>query len=345
MTGAALALGEGCNRVRAAYGDSLPTEVHHNNQRPLFALGMIMLGGALVQHFFERIPVPYTAMCLVYGALLGTWVILAPDFTLQPGMQVGSYNFDGHYLMCNVTERIPNDLYNHGSHLGNSLRDIGEMDSHLLLHLFLPPLLFESAFAIDWHIFAKIFKTALVLAGPGLVVATGCTGLVYLGIYPDWPWEAAMLAGGILSATDPVAVVALLREMGVKKSLATLIEAESLMNDGTAVVVFTIFLKAVRAGSLLSWLAGQGLSAGHIAWVAFRMSVVGPLWGFGLAILSLMFLDLNQHKDRDANVEATVTVAMPYLVFYSAETAFGDKDQLSGVLAVVAFGLTFASPW
>ena len=70
-----------------------------------------------------------------------------------------------------------------------------------------------------------------------------------------------MLAGGILSATDPVAVVALLREMGVKKSLATLIEAESLMNDGTAVVVFTIFLKAVRAGSLLSWLAGQGLSA------------------------------------------------------------------------------------
>ena len=64
-----------------------------------------------------------------------------------------------------------------------------------------------------------------------------------------------------------------------------------------------------------------------------------------MAVASLHFLNLNAHHDRDANVEATVTVAMPYLVFYSAETAFGDKDQLSGVLAVVAFGLTYASPW
>lgn len=103
------------------------------------------------------------------------------------------------------------------------------------------------------------------------------TALLYLAIFPEWPWEAAFLAGGILSATDPVAVVALLREMGVKKSLATLIEAESLMNDGTAVVVFTIFLKAVRAGSLLAWLSSQGLVAGHIAWVAFRMSIIGPV--------------------------------------------------------------------
>ena len=59
-----------------------------------------------------------------------------------------------------------------------------------------------------------------------------------------------MLLGGILSATDPVAVVALLREMGIKKSLATLIEAESLLNDGTAVVVYSILLKAVEQGGL-----------------------------------------------------------------------------------------------
>lgn len=101
----------------------------------------------------------------------------------------------------------------------------------------------------------------------------------------------------------------------------------------------------MRNGSLLAWLATGGYQPGHIAWVAFRMSVIGPLWGCACAVASLLFLDLNAHKDRDANVEATVTVAMPYLVFYGAETAFGDKDQLSGVLAVVAFGLTFASPW
>ena len=66
----------------------------------------------------------------------------------------------------------------------------------------------------------------------------------------SWSWEPAMLVGGILSATDPVAVVALLKELGVKKSLATLIEAESLLNDGTAVVVYSILLKAVQAGGL-----------------------------------------------------------------------------------------------
>ena len=71
---------------------------------------------------------------------------------------------------------------------------------------------------------------ALFLALPGLVVCTSLTGLTYMAFY-GWSWEAAMLLGGILSATDPVAVVALLREMGVKKSLATLIEAESLLND------------------------------------------------------------------------------------------------------------------
>ena len=61
---------------------------------------------------------------------------------------------------------------------------------------------------------------AVFLALPGLIVATLLTGFTYLALY-GWKWEACMLLGGILSATDPVAVVALLRDMGVKKSLAT----------------------------------------------------------------------------------------------------------------------------
>ena len=218
--------------MTAVWGDTTPHESdHHNNQLPIFGLGLMLLGGAFVQHFFEKLPVPYTAMCLLYGALLGVWVLFSPYFTLQPGMLAGElYAPGGIAVQCNVTSRVPNDLYARGSHLGNSLRAIGEMDPHLLLHLVLPPLLFESAFAIDWHIFAKIASNALVLAVPGLMLATGITGALYYGMY-QWPWEACMLAGGILSATDPVAVVALLRAMGVKKSLATLIEAESLMND------------------------------------------------------------------------------------------------------------------
>jgi NhaP-type Na+/H+ or K+/H+ antiporter len=56
----------------------------------------------------------------------------------------------------NVTRFLANDLYNGGSHLGNGLRGLAEMSPHLLLNIVLPPLLFESAFAIDWHIFEKV---------------------------------------------------------------------------------------------------------------------------------------------------------------------------------------------
>ena len=73
-----------CDRLRAVWGDTSPVDSgHHNFQRPLLALGVVMLGGALVQHFFEGVPIPYTAMCLIYGALLGALVLFSPDFTLQ----------------------------------------------------------------------------------------------------------------------------------------------------------------------------------------------------------------------------------------------------------------------
>jgi NhaP-type Na+/H+ or K+/H+ antiporter len=212
-----------------------------------------------------------------------------------------------HVLMCNVTERIPNDLHFHGWHLGNSLRMLGTMDPHLLLHLLLPPLLFESAFSIDFHMFLKLGNNALLLAGPGVAVAAALTGSGYLLLY-DWGWEASMLLGAILSATDPVAVVALLREMGVKKSLATLIEAESLLNDGTAVVAYSVLLKAVQAGSLSAWLAAEGASPLYIVWVTFRMAVLGPLWGILLGVFTLFLLDSLQGEQRKADIECVLTL-------------------------------------
>jgi len=134
--------------------------------------------------------------------------------------------------------------------------------------------------------------------------------------------------------------------MGVKKSLATLIEAESLLNDGTAVVVYSILLKAVQAGGFSSYLASAANSNGwHIVWVAARMSVIGPAFGALIGVLSVRWLEANAGTDRDANVEVICTLAMPFLVFYLAETAFGEAMQMSGVLAVVCYGLVFASPY
>ncbi|MBT7362581.1 MAG: hypothetical protein HN813_11415, partial [Rhodospirillaceae bacterium] len=88
------------------------------------------------------------------------------------------------------------------------------------------------------------------------------------------------LGKGQIRDSNRHVLMALLREMGVKKSLATLIEAESLLNDGTAVVVYSILLKAVQSEGLGAWLAVSSDAGGwYIVWVTVRMSIIGPLFG------------------------------------------------------------------
>lgn len=88
-------------------------------------------------------------------------------------------------------------------------------DPHLILTTFLPVLLFESAFAMDVHIFYKLFWQIIVLAVFGLAIATLLTGVMANMVFTyDWTWFQALMFGSIISATDPVAVVALLNELG-----------------------------------------------------------------------------------------------------------------------------------
>lgn len=137
----------------------------------------------------------------------------------------------------------------------NNFLGIAEIDPHVMLSLFLPALLFESAFVMDYHIFWKQFYSIFLLAGPGILLATTLTGFMLL-LIPEFSdlreglgFPLNFLMGTMLSATDPVAVVALLHELGADPKLATLIEGESLMNDGTAIVIF-IILKGFTKKSL-----------------------------------------------------------------------------------------------
>ena len=119
------------------------------------------------------------------------------------------------------------------------------MDGHLILYVFLPILIFEAGFALDVHTFKKSFLNAFYLAGPGIVTATVMSGMAFVGmvsifgdpggVLEEWNVDAgaflilsSMLFGAVVSATDPVAVVALLKELGASKKLGTLIEGESL---------------------------------------------------------------------------------------------------------------------
>lgn len=108
------------------------------------------------------------------------------------------------------------------------------LDPHLLLFIFLPPLIYEGTIAVDFHVFKTSFYQMALLAGPGVLISMGCTALVAKYVFNyGWDWYTALTFGAMFSATDPVAVVSLLKELGASKHLAILIEGESLFNDGT----------------------------------------------------------------------------------------------------------------
>ena len=98
---------------------------------------------------------------------------------------------------------------------------MSSQNPHLILTTFLPVLLFESAFAMDVHIFYKMFWQVVLLAVFGLAVATALSGIMAKMVFVDyqWTWLEALLFGSIVSATDPVAVVALLNDLGESTGL------------------------------------------------------------------------------------------------------------------------------
>ena len=170
-----------------------------------------------------------------------------------------------------------------------------------------------------------------MMAGPMVLVSTYLTGLAMyyvLGYNEDgankFPFTAALLFGSIASATDPVAVVSLLKTLGASKKLATLIEGESLFNDGTAMVLFLILLEFVE---------GKEKTFGEILILLLRMAVGGPI--VGLLGGYIMVFTLNRLWN-DYVLEVNTTFVYSYIIFYVAES---EGVHVSGILALVALGL------
>jgi len=197
----------------------------------------------------------------------------------------------------------------------------------LLFTVFLPGLLFEAAFHLDLQQFWRNRVTIISLAVPGVMAGIFLTTLILTPVasvvasVQDFTWHYAIVFGALITATDPIAVVATFKKLGVPKRLRLIMEGESLMNDGTGIVFFTLSL---------SLLAGSRVSVGSLT-LDF-ISIVGV----GLIIGSTVGMMANQVIKRvdDAMIEITVTTLAAYGAFMAAE-----QLHYSGVIATVTAGL------
>ncbi|MBA2529862.1 MAG: sodium:proton antiporter [Euzebyales bacterium] len=199
----------------------------------------------------------------------------------------------------------------------------GEAFEQVVVFLFLPVLVFAAAFGIDLRAFVRNLGAILALAVLAFLVSA-----VLVGIALHWALGTALatafLFGALISATDPVAVVAVFREVGVPRRLLTLVESESLLNDGVAIVLFAILVRAATGGSV-SALAGVVDFVAVFGGGALIGIILGLLAGLGLPWL-------------DRLPAAALSLAVAYGSFVLADAVLG----FSGVMATATAGMVLA---
>ncbi|XP_055505585.1 sodium/hydrogen exchanger 10-like isoform X2 [Leucoraja erinacea] len=252
----------------------------------LFIFGSFLLG-AVIRTALKRIKLPYTVLVCMAGIGFGALSIKYPLVNLY-------------------TETLAN------------------INPRLLIHAFMPVLIFSSAFEIESHIFLKSLSQVVLLAGPGLVLSGAMIALLAVKVYTfNWDWYVGMMFGSILACTDPITAVGLLRSLGANKALTLLIEGESLLNDGTSIVMFEVF----RDLSL----EPIDVDATELAVRLLLKVLVSPIFGYAMSKITMFGLT---YIFNDGLTEITISLALTYVTFYTSEWV-----GMSGVISVTFMGL------
>ncbi|HWT25215.1 MAG TPA: Na+/H+ antiporter [Solirubrobacteraceae bacterium] len=195
-----------------------------------------------------------------------------------------------------------------------------ELEPDLVLVIFLPPLLYSAAFFADLHELRRNVRPISLLA-VGLVLATMCiVAVVAHALIDGLPWAAAFALGAIVAPTDPLAATTIARRQQAPRRVVTIVEGESLVNDGTALVAYRAAVVAV----------GGGFSLLDASW-DFVVSATGGV-AIGLAV-GLAIAEIRRRLD-DVPVEVTISLLSGYAAYVPAE-----RLHVSGVLAAVTVGI------
>jgi len=214
-----------------------------------------------------------------------------------------------------------------------------QLTAELLFFIFLPILIFESAFNMNIRRISENIAAISALAIVGLLLSAffiaiaGYWGLRLIGF--EMPFIVVLLFGALISATDPVAILALFKDFGAPRRLALIFEGESLFNDATALALFLIVLESVSTGF-------QGAcSLLHGLFIFFSMLFGGTVFGFVMGWVFTRLLQFARHE----HLQITLTMLAAHATFLLSEfisrslTLWGEPVHLSSILATVITSL------
>jgi CPA1 family monovalent cation:H+ antiporter len=194
-----------------------------------------------------------------------------------------------------------------------------------LLFVFLPALIFEAAWNVDPRLLFSNWRSILMMAGPGVILTTIFVGFG-LVLVKELTLLPALLLGAILAATDPVAVIPILRKLNVPHELATIVEGESLLNDGIAIAIYTVLVAALASGAPL-----------HFGAFAEKTLVVS-LGGIAIGLAASGAIALLLRLNTDGLLIQVATVVAVFGAYLTAE-----HFHFSGIFATVATGIALQS--
>lgn len=196
----------------------------------------------------------------------------------------------------------------------------------LIFFIFLPPLLYEAAWQMSWKEFWKWKRVIMSFAFPIVILTSTVIAFVSTALIPGFTLALGFLLGGIISPPDAISATTIMRQVKVPKSLVSIAEGESLLNDASSLIVFRFALAAVITGQFY-WQQATGSF--------FLVVVLGIL--IGLAV-GLVFYAIHRWLPVTPSIEIVLTLVTPYCMYYAAE-----HFHFSGVLAVVSGGLFLSS--